>query len=136
MFVLSGNASQAYRMTYDCEGSSRETSHRESWQLTHNPKVAKRIKELTELHEKGVIVTRPAIQQKLLNLTESECETVALNACKELSKHLGLHKTRVEHTVEGELNHRHLHLQALKMVNGEAKRVHEIEMAQKRNKQR
>ncbi len=42
--------------------------------------------------------------------------------------------TGKNYTVEGELNHRHLHLEALKMVNNEARRVHELEL--KANKER
>jgi hypothetical protein len=94
-----------------------------------NSKVAARVAEQRKLWESGVIVSRPFVQQKLMEHAESEDEAVSMGALKELSKHLGLHKTNVKHTVEGELNHRHLHLEALKMVNGEAKRVQERELA-------
>lgn len=131
MFVTCGNASQAYRLVYDCEGSNPATINRQGWALTHHAKIAPRIKDLQQLHEKGVMVTRPVVQAKLLELMEDEDSTVAMAACRELAKHLGLHQTNIKHTVEGELNHRHLHLEALKMVNGRERRSHELQMAEK-----
>lgn len=47
-YLESGNASDAYRKSYDASGMKSETIHREAKTLLDNPKIAARVKELRD----------------------------------------------------------------------------------------
>lgn len=47
---LEGNASEAYRQSYDCKNSGEATINNEAYLLLQNPDIALRIKELEGLH--------------------------------------------------------------------------------------
>ena len=59
-YVELGNASEAYRLSYDAESMKPETVNREAFTLLENPKIATRINELKDCHLKrhGVTIDR------------------------------------------------------------------------------
>jgi phage terminase small subunit len=56
-YVELGNASEAYRQSYDAENMSNEAIHQEAYQLTTHPQVSLRIFQLQELARKRHQVT-------------------------------------------------------------------------------
>lgn len=51
-YIETGNASEAYRQSYDAAGMSTNSVHREAHALLENPKVAARLDELQAAHQK------------------------------------------------------------------------------------
>lgn len=49
-YVETGNASEAYRRSYDASSMKPETVNREAAKLTDNPKIATRLAELQSAH--------------------------------------------------------------------------------------
>lgn len=51
-YIETGNASQAYRQSYDCENMADEAVHTEASKLLNNPKITLRLNELKTEHAK------------------------------------------------------------------------------------
>ena len=52
LYIETGNASEAYRQSYDAAGMTLASVHREAHALLENPKVAARLAELQAAHQK------------------------------------------------------------------------------------
>lgn len=50
VFILKGNASEAYRESYRTENMKETTIHRAAFALLHNSKITARLNELREIH--------------------------------------------------------------------------------------
>ena len=64
-YLMTGNASEAYRRVYECNGSSAKTIWEEACALRKNPTVAPRIAELAEEYIKPINVTPEWIEERL-----------------------------------------------------------------------
>src|ERR1700678_197187 len=67
-YVEHGNASEAYRQSYDCSESAPETISNEGYKLTQNPEVAARIAELQELRLRRHKVTADRVIAEMAKL--------------------------------------------------------------------
>jgi phage terminase small subunit len=56
-YVETGNASEAYRQSYDCENSNESTICNEAYLLLQNPDITLRVEELTDLALKRHSIT-------------------------------------------------------------------------------
>lgn len=105
-YIETGNASEAYRQSYDCENMSDESVNREAKALLDNPKITPRLKELQNKHAKRHNTTVDTLLGELeevrqLALTPNgENGTlqlnVAVNAIMGKAKILGLDKKVVD----------------------------------------
>ncbi len=64
-FIETGNASEAYRQSYDSKGMKAVTINREAKTLIDNPKVTTRLAELQARHQKRHEVTVDSITDEL-----------------------------------------------------------------------
>jgi len=64
-YIETGNASAAYRQSYDCVSSSNSTTHRRAKELLDNGKVGARINELQKGHRLRHRVTVDEIAEQL-----------------------------------------------------------------------
>ena len=69
-YIELGNASEAYRQSYDAENMSAEAIHEEAYRLTKNPDVSLRILEIREKHCERHNITVDSITQELHELKE------------------------------------------------------------------
>ncbi len=91
-----GNAAQAYRDSYACEGSNDKTIYKRANEMTKLPHVADRINELTEQHLVSHGATREWVVDSLIDFVNLAREkrkltVVAINALAEISKMHGYH---------------------------------------------
>ena len=64
-YIELGNASEAYRQSYSCEGMSDNAIHVEASKLLKNPKIAQRVAELQKHHMKRHEVTVDSLTVEL-----------------------------------------------------------------------
>jgi phage terminase small subunit len=64
-YIETGNASEAYRLAYNAKAMKPETINREAKTLIDNPKVATRIQEIRDKHQKRHDVTVDSITAEL-----------------------------------------------------------------------
>jgi len=101
-----GNASEAYRIAYDCENMKPESIHREAKEVVDNPKIASRIKELREPAVKALNITLEDLLRELEEArtmamtTETPQSSAAINATMGKAKLLGLDKQVVDHNIK------------------------------------
>lgn len=106
-YLETGNASEAYRRAYDCEGAKPETVNRTAKEVLDNPKIAARLAELRE-----PIMQRHAITVDDLLAELEEARQLAMSAATPQSaaavgatmgkaKLLGMDKQVLEHTGPG-----------------------------------
>ena len=99
-YVEYGNASEAYRQSYNAENMGNESIHVAASQLLDNPKVSIRVKELKEQHAKRHNVTVDSITAELeeaRNLAMQEKQTAsAVSASNSKAKLHGLLNDKVE----------------------------------------
>ena len=67
-----GNASEAYRMVYDCSKMQPSTVHYCAWELLNNPKITLRINELREERRKGSEDMRKDVMKGLMDIIEAD----------------------------------------------------------------
>ena len=92
LYVQIGNASEAYRQSYDCSRMKSETIHRCAHELLQNPKITARITQLRDLAQiaSGVTVER-VVQGLFSEATNQESPPSArVQAWSLLGKHLGM----------------------------------------------
>lgn len=101
-YIELGNASEAYRQSYDAENMKSEAIHVEACRLLQDPNVALRVKELKELHLKRHCITIDSITQQLMDdrqfAREKDQAAVALNATVHTAKLHGLLTDKTELT--------------------------------------
>lgn len=65
---IDGNASEAYRMAYDCSKMKQESVWRNAHALMQNIKVSSRIKEIREKRAKETEVKRETVERVLMDI--------------------------------------------------------------------
>jgi len=87
-YFRTGNASEAYRIAYDCQNMKPETINRNAIELTQNSMITARIDELRTRAEKRVIWKKEDAVARLVDIAEqNERDRVA--AVRELAKIMG-----------------------------------------------
>ena len=69
---IDGNASEAYRMAYDCTKMKQESVWRNAHALMQNIKVTSRIKEIREKRAKESEVKRETVERVLMDIITSD----------------------------------------------------------------
>lgn len=67
-----GNASEAYRMSYDTSKMQPSTVHYSAWELMNNPKITQRIDELRADRRKATEEQRKEIEARLLDIVTAD----------------------------------------------------------------
>lgn len=138
-YIETGNASQAYRQSYDCENMKDETVNVKASELLNNGKITVRLKELKTEHAKRHNTTVDDLLNELEDIKEQALLDgnlqVAFNVVMGKGKILGLAK---QSQVEIEL--KKLELERLKLDKGiqiaePVKVVVEVKNARKSNTQ-
>lgn len=102
-YLETGNASEAYRRAYDCEGAKPETINRTAKELLDNPKIDARLKEL-----RAPIIAKAqlTVEDLLAELEEArrlaidtETPAPAVSATMGKAKLLGFDKQIIDQTV-------------------------------------
>ena len=112
LYVQIGNASEAYRQSYDCSRMKSETIHRCAHELLQNPKITARIQEIVA--ESDYTVDR--FKKSVIEIAETTKDDRLKLAChKELSdkllrSDLGLDRQATDITVTNSAQHRILDL--------------------------
>ena len=108
-YVECGNASEAYRHSYDCENMQPATVNRSAKELIDNPKITARIKKLQEGHVKrhqltvDDLITELEENRKAALSAETVQSSAATAATMGKARLLGLDKQVVEQTGESAL---------------------------------
>lgn len=138
-YIETGNASEAYRQSYDCENMKDETVNVKASELLNNGKITVRLKELKTEHAKRHNTTVDDLLNELEDIKEQALLDgnlqVAFNVVMGKGKILGLAK---QSQVEIEL--KKLELERLKLDKGiqtaePVKVVVEVKNARKSNTQ-
>lgn len=105
-YIELGNASEAYRQSYDCQNMSDDTISKEAHELLNNPKITPRLDELQSIHAKRHNVTVDSLiseleeVRKLALVPQGENGSlqlnVAVNAIMGKAKILGFDKKVVD----------------------------------------
>lgn len=102
LYVELGNASEAYRQSYDAARMKDATVNRKAKELLDNGKIAARLDELKTAHAERHEMTVDRIRDMLLEDREfaRKCETpaAAVSASMGLAKLYGHLREKVEHT--------------------------------------
>lgn len=69
---LEGNASEAYRMSYNCSGMKPSSIWTNSCKLASDAKVAQRIQEIREQRAKESIVKREIVEKVLMDIVTAD----------------------------------------------------------------
>ncbi|WP_374413252.1 terminase small subunit [Novosphingobium colocasiae] len=102
LFIELGNASEAYRQSYDAVRMKDATVNRKAKELTDNGKIAARLDQLRAHHAERHDMTVDDIAKMLIEDREfaRQCETpgAAVSASMGLAKLYGHLRERVDHT--------------------------------------
>lgn len=110
LYIELGNASEAYRQSYDADSMNENTVNREAKGLLDNPKIATRLDQIRKEHSKrhNVTVDTLLIELEEARLAAFEGERVqvaaAVAATMGKAKILGYDKQVVQHEGETGLN--------------------------------
>jgi len=109
-YIETGNASEAYRSSYNASNMKPETVNRTAKELLDNPKIAARIKQLQESHQKRHNVTVDSLLAELeearqLALQEMQAAP-AISATMGKAKIVGVDVQKVEHSGGVTMNHK------------------------------
>jgi phage terminase small subunit len=101
-YIETGNASEAYRQSYDAEDMKPETVNRKAKELIDNGKIAARVKKLQSLHQRRHEVTVDSLtteyeEARLLALSDKQYSP-AISAITGKAKLHGLLIEKNEHT--------------------------------------
>lgn len=107
-YIELGNASEAYRQSYDAENMKEKQIWEESSKLKDNPKVAQRVKELKAQHAKRHEVTVDSItaeleEARILSVAEKQLST-AVSATMGKAKLHGLLVDKTDNQTDFTLN--------------------------------
>ena len=99
-YIRTGNASEAYRLSYNAGKMKPETVNRTAFALLQNAKIAARIDDLRAESAKIVVLTQAGILEKLMTVSEAAMALdengmmarpeAAIRALELLGKHVGL----------------------------------------------
>jgi|14BtaG_2_1085337.scaffolds.fasta_scaffold08893_3 phage terminase small subunit len=87
-YIETGNASEAYRKSYNAENMKPESIHREAFELLRSPKIASRLKEYSEANELTVQSVMDGIKRLAKKAESNGKFNDALKAHELLGKHL------------------------------------------------
>lgn len=73
-YIKCGNASEAYRIAYDCKNMKPETINVKACELLKNGNIMVRVQELDKLKENAAIADAKEIQETLTKLLRGEIE--------------------------------------------------------------
>lgn len=76
-YIKTGNASEAYRQSYDCKKSKPETVTRKAKDLIDSGNVSARIKELRDNMAEKFMLKEASILKELSNIIHSDVRTIA-----------------------------------------------------------
>lgn len=108
LYIELGNASEAYRQSYDADSMNENTVNREASELLSNPKIATRLDYIRKEHKKRHNIT---VDTLLLELEEARRSALdgervqsaaAVSATMGKAKLLGLDKQIIDITTNGE----------------------------------
>ena len=83
---IDGNASEAYRMAYDCTKMKQESVWRNAHALMQNIKVTSRIKEIREKRAKESEVKRETVERVLMDIVDELTGKVKMKSPSQLPK--------------------------------------------------
>ena len=118
-YIKIGNASEAYRRSYDCKKSSNKTISIEATKLINNPSVALAVKREKERINRASRLGSKEIEDNLFSIYERSLETDQLNTARacmmDVAKLNGLIINKEHRIVDGTIEHSHVSiLQAIK----------------------
>lgn len=108
LYIELGNASEAYRRSYDADSMNQNTVNREANSLLNNPKITTRLEQIRMEHQKRHNIT---VDSLLLELEEArrvardgekQQPAAMVSATMGKAKLLGLDKNIVDITTNGE----------------------------------
>lgn len=67
-----GNASEAYRMSYDTTKMQPATVHYSAWELMNNPKITQRIEQLRAERREATEEERRQVEQRLIDIVTAD----------------------------------------------------------------
>lgn len=101
-YLETGNASEAYRTSYDASKMKPDTVHRSSKELLDNPKITARLQELRAPIVKKAQITLESHLERLNHLShmaeQAEQYGAAIKAEESRGKVSGLYVEKVEHS--------------------------------------
>ncbi|AEP36214.1 terminase small subunit [Taylorella asinigenitalis] len=101
LYVETGNASEAYRQAYETKTKSANAQYVEANKLISNPKIALRVNQLKETHQKKHNITVDSLLYELEEARQMALETnqagASISATLGKAKLLGLDKQVIEH---------------------------------------
>lgn len=89
IFLETGNASEAYRRSYDCSNMKEASINREAKALTDNPKIASRLRVLQERSAAKVTLTRAWVLERLMRNADKALEMDDVNGSNKALELLG-----------------------------------------------
>ena len=107
-YIETGNASEAYRRSYDAENQKSETTNRNAKALLDNNKIATRLGELQDVHVERHKITVDSLTKELEDdrglARKIEQASAAITATMSIAKLHGLDITKGEVKHSGSLN--------------------------------
>ena len=108
-YINTGNASEAYRRSYDCKKSSNKTISIEATKLINSPNVALAIKREKERLSRSSRLDSKDIEDNLYSIFERSLETDQLNTARacmmDIAKLNGLIIQKQEQQINTTVNH-------------------------------
>ena len=110
LYIELGNASEAYRQSYDADSMNENTVNRKAKELLDNGKITARLELIRKEHSKRHNITVDSLLIELeearkmaldLNIQEKPQVSAAVTATMGKAKLLGLDKQVIEHTGAG-----------------------------------
>ena len=104
LYIELGNASEAYRQSYDADSMNENTVNREANKLLDNPKITTRLELIRKEHSKRHNITVDSLLLELEEARQAAFEgerpqvSAAVSATMGKAKLLGLDKQVIEHT--------------------------------------
>ena len=104
LYIELGNASEAYRQSYDADSMNENTVHRNASALLDNNKIATRLDQIRKEHSKRHNITVDSLLLELEEARRAAFEgerpqvSAAVSATMGKAKLLGLDKQVIEHT--------------------------------------
>ena len=104
LYIELGNASEAYRQSYDADSMNENTVHRNASALLDNNKIATRLDQIRKEHSKRHNITVDSLLLELEEARQAAFEgerpqvSAAVSATMGKAKLLGLDKQVIEHT--------------------------------------
>tara|TARA_Y100001938_G_C7889016_1_gene328838 strand:+ start:174 stop:653 length:480 start_codon:yes stop_codon:yes gene_type:complete len=113
-YINTGNASEAYRRSYDCKKSSNKTISIEATKLINSPNVALAVKREKERLSRSSRLGSKELEKRMIDIYDTSFNegqyNVALNALNAIAKLNGLIVNKEHRIVNGSIEHSHVSL--------------------------